>query len=52
MLFGVTEADKLEGYRAVKKFVKGSKTHWCTLDQDYAFVGSAKDATVTRCARR
>jgi hypothetical protein len=41
MLFGATEADKLEGYDAVKKFVKGSKTHRCTLDQDYAFVGTA-----------
>ena len=41
MLFGATEADKLEGYHAVKKFVKASKTHRCTLDQDYAFVGTA-----------
>lgn len=41
MLFGATEADRLEGYHAVRKFVKGSKTHRCTLDQDYAFVGTA-----------
>ena len=41
MLFGATEADRLEGYHAVRKFVKGSKTHRCTLDQDYAFVGNA-----------
>jgi len=41
MLFGATEADRIEGYHAVRKFVKGSKTHRCTLDQDYAFVGTA-----------
>ena len=34
MLFGATQADKLEGYHAVQKILKASKTHRCTLDQD------------------
>lgn len=41
MRFGATEADKPEGYHAVLKFVKASKTHRCALDQDYTFVNTA-----------
>lgn len=37
MLFGYGVEDKVEGFAAVQKFVKGCKTHRCTLDQDYAF---------------
>jgi hypothetical protein len=41
MLFGFKEADKIVGFFAIQKFVKFCKSHRCTLDQDYAFVGQA-----------
>ena len=38
-LFG--EDKKVEEFFGVEKFVRGCKTHRCTLDQDFAFVGAA-----------
>lgn len=38
-LLGYGADSKLEGFAAVEKFVKTCKTHRCTLDQDYAYVG-------------
>jgi hypothetical protein len=35
---GWDEDKKLEGYAAVEKFVKLSKTHRCALDQDFSFI--------------
>ena len=41
MLFWATKADKPEVNHAVLKFVKPSKTHGCTLHQEYTFVNTA-----------